>query len=65
MSPKLDFIYQYFHQSTRFANRSHRFMDAYARGLNRQQAALAARKYKGHQVLSKSLMHDLDAAHVL
>ena len=40
-------------------------MDAYARGLNRQQAALAARKYKGHQVLSKSLMHDLDAAHVL
>ena len=65
MSPKLDFIYQYFHQSTRFANRSRRFMDAYARGLNGQQAAWAARKYKGHRVLSESLMRDLDAAHVL
>ena len=37
-----------FRLSPRFANRSHRFMDAYARGLNGQQAAWAARKYKGH-----------------
>ena len=65
MSLKLDFIYQYFHQSTRFANHSRRFMDAYAHGLNGQQAAWAARKYKGHQVLSESLMRDLDAPHVL
>ena len=40
-------------------------MDAYAHGLNGQQAAWAARKYKGHRVLSESLMRDLDATHVL
>ena len=40
-------------------------MDAYARGLNGQQAAWAAKKYKGHRVLPESLMRDLDAANVL
>ena len=52
-------------QNTRFANRSRRFMDAYARGLNGRQAAWAAKKYKGHRVLPESLMCDLDAANVL
>jgi hypothetical protein len=61
MSPKSHFIYQ----NTRFANRSRRFMDAYARGLNRRQAAWAAKKYKGHRVLPEDLMRDLDVANVL
>ena len=39
-------------------------MDAYAHGLNGQQAAWAARKYKGHRVLPETLMLDLDAAHI-
>jgi len=60
-----DLICQCFDQNTRFANRSRRFMDAYARGLNGRQAAWAARKYKGHRVLPESLMRDLDAANVL
>jgi hypothetical protein len=61
MSPKSHFIYQ----NTRFANRSRQFMDAYARGLNRRQAAWAAKKYKGHRVLPENLMRDLDVANVL
>jgi hypothetical protein len=35
----------------KFATRSCRFMDAYDCGLNGSQAAWAARKYRGHQVL--------------
>jgi hypothetical protein len=42
-------------------------MDAYACGLNGRQAAWAAKKYKGHQVLPENLMRDIqvDAANVL
>ena len=39
-------------------------MDAYIKGLNGQQAAWAARKYKGHQVLPNSLMDDLEKAKI-
>ncbi|KAF8238175.1 hypothetical protein L208DRAFT_363203 [Tricholoma matsutake] len=49
----------------RFANHSQRFMDAYAKGLNilnGQQAAWAARKYRGHRVLPETLMDDLEKA---
>ncbi|KAF9479060.1 hypothetical protein BDN70DRAFT_859047 [Pholiota conissans] len=44
----------------KFANRSRRFMDAYERGLNGQQAAWAARKYRGHRVLPPEIMEELD-----
>ena len=47
-----------------FANRSMRFMDAYDKGLNGQQAAWAARKYRGHRVLPKSLMDDLETGNL-
>jgi hypothetical protein len=47
-----------------FANRSARFMDAYDKGLNGQQAAWAARKYRGHRVLPESLMDDLEKANL-
>jgi hypothetical protein len=43
----------------KFANRSRRFMDAYERGLNGQQAAWAARKYRGHRVLPAGIMEEL------
>ncbi|KIL55567.1 hypothetical protein M378DRAFT_188659 [Amanita muscaria Koide BX008] len=46
----------------RFANRSRRFIDAYDKGLNGQQAAWAARKYRGHRVLPETLMNDLQKA---
>ena len=65
MSLKSCLIGQCFYRDTRFANRSRRFMDAYAHGLNGQQAAWAAKKYKGHRILPETLMNDLDAAHVL
>jgi len=47
-----------------FANRSMWFMDAYDKGLNGQQAAWAARKYRGHRVLPESLMDDLKKANL-
>ena len=45
-----------------FANRSARFMDAYDKGLNGEQAAWAARKYRGHRVLPENLMDDFEEA---
>ncbi|THU79174.1 hypothetical protein K435DRAFT_698465 [Dendrothele bispora CBS 962.96] len=44
----------------RFFNRSHKFMDAYSKGLDGRQAAWAARKYRGHRVLPASLMADME-----
>jgi hypothetical protein len=46
------------------ANHSIQFIDAYEKGLNDQQAACAARKYKGHGVLPESLMDDLENANL-
>ena len=48
------------------ANRSIQLIDAYEKGLNDQQAAWAARKYKGHRVLPESLvlMDDLENANL-
>ncbi|KAJ3713438.1 hypothetical protein C8R42DRAFT_699054 [Lentinula raphanica] len=43
-----------------FFTRTLRFMDAYLRGLNGQQAAWAAKKYRGHRVLPNSIMDELD-----
>ncbi|KAF8811239.1 hypothetical protein BYT27DRAFT_6460459 [Phlegmacium glaucopus] len=42
-----------------FSNRSLRFMDAYSRGLNGQQAAWGSRKYHGHRVLLNDIMEEL------
>jgi hypothetical protein len=47
---------------SRFTNCSHQFIDAYDKGLNEKQAALAARKYCGHHILPDSLMNDLENA---
>jgi hypothetical protein len=46
---------------TRYARRSHKFIDAYYKGLDGKQAAWASKKYRGHRVLpaSESLMDDL------
>ncbi|KAJ7658886.1 hypothetical protein B0H17DRAFT_1213092 [Mycena rosella] len=49
----------------RFGNRSSKFVDAYARGLNGRQAAWAARKYRGHRVIPESIMEELDAAGIV
>ncbi|RPD63625.1 hypothetical protein L227DRAFT_584211 [Lentinus tigrinus ALCF2SS1-6] len=46
----------------RYYTRSHRFMDAYRKGLNGKQAAWAAKKYRSHRVLPESLLADLDGA---
>ena len=47
-----------------FANRSNWFMDAYSHGLNRSQAAWAARKYRGHRVLPSRIMEELEKANI-
>jgi len=44
---------------TRYARKSHKFIDAYYKGLDGKQAAWATKKYCGHCVLPKSLMDDL------
>jgi hypothetical protein len=46
----------------RFFIRSLRFMDAYRKGLNGQQAAWATKKYHGHRVLPAGIMDELDKA---
>ncbi|KAJ3817178.1 hypothetical protein F5878DRAFT_548405 [Lentinula raphanica] len=48
----------------RFVTRTHRFMDAYHRGLNGRQAAWAARKYHGHRVLPDRIMDELSLAEI-
>ncbi|KAJ7351591.1 hypothetical protein DFH08DRAFT_806310 [Mycena albidolilacea] len=45
-----------------FGNRSSKFADAYANGLNRRQAAWAAHKYCGHHVIPESTLEELEAA---
>ncbi|KAE9386279.1 hypothetical protein BT96DRAFT_1086592 [Gymnopus androsaceus JB14] len=47
-----------------FFNRAHKFIDAYRKGLNGWQAAWAARKYKGHQILPDTVMDDLEKANI-
>ena len=37
-------------------------MDAYHKGLSASQAAWAAKKYRGHRVLPKTLMQDMEEA---
>ncbi|KDN39039.1 hypothetical protein RSAG8_09075, partial [Rhizoctonia solani AG-8 WAC10335] len=44
----------------RFWNRSLRFIDAYRCGLNGQQAAWAAKKYRGHRVLPADIMREIE-----
>ncbi|KIK80163.1 hypothetical protein PAXRUDRAFT_159378, partial [Paxillus rubicundulus Ve08.2h10] len=46
-----------------FASRSRHFIDAYKKGLNRQQAAWAAKKYHRHRVLPQHTPHEFDKAH--
>ncbi|KAJ6505133.1 hypothetical protein C8R45DRAFT_923429 [Mycena sanguinolenta] len=45
-----------------FGNRSAKFADAYAKGLNGRQAAWAARKYHGHRIIPESILEELEAA---
>ena len=46
----------------RFATRSCRFADAYKHGLTGKQAAWARKTYRGHRIMPKTLLHDLDKA---
>jgi hypothetical protein len=48
-----------------FATRSLRFIDAYSKGLNGQQAAWAAKRYRGHRILPETLMDDLEKAQLV
>ncbi|KAG2115106.1 uncharacterized protein F5147DRAFT_522999, partial [Suillus discolor] len=44
----------------KYSIRFQRFMDAYQKGLNGQQAAWAAKRYHGHCVLPDAIMHEFD-----
>ncbi|TFK16561.1 hypothetical protein FA15DRAFT_742089, partial [Coprinopsis marcescibilis] len=46
----------------RYSRRCRRFLDAYHVGLSGKQAAWASKKYRGHRVLPKTLMGDLEDA---
>jgi hypothetical protein len=48
-----------------FVLRAHRFADAYRHGLDGSQAAWAARKYKGHRVLPREFLADMQAAGIV
>ncbi|KAJ7075762.1 hypothetical protein C8R43DRAFT_1092969 [Mycena crocata] len=49
----------------RFVLRAHRFADAYCHGLDGSQAAWAARKNKGHRVLPREFLADMQAAGIV
>ncbi|KAJ7505794.1 hypothetical protein B0H11DRAFT_1904376 [Mycena galericulata] len=49
----------------RFANRSRKFVDAYANGLNRRQAAWAARRYRGHHIVPGSILDKLESVGII
>jgi hypothetical protein len=57
-------IYMYSRQ-VRFSTRSHRFMDAYRKGLDGRQAAWAAKKYRGHRVVPPTILAEFTLAHTL
>ena len=44
---------------SRYANRSARFIDAYAQGLSGPEVAWANRKYHGHRTLPPAIAADL------
>ncbi|KAG1815059.1 uncharacterized protein BJ212DRAFT_1431676 [Suillus subaureus] len=44
----------------KYSIRSQRFMDAYQKGPNGQQAAWAAKRYHSHRVLPDAIMHEFD-----
>ena len=39
-------------------------MDAYAKGLSRKQAAWASKNYRGHHVLPKTILDELEKANL-
>ena len=45
-----------------FFNRAHRFVDAYAQGLDGRQSAWACKRYRGHRMLPDRIMEALDEA---
>ena len=44
----------------RFFTRVHRFMNGYQYGLSGKAAAYAEKKYRGHRVLPKSILQELE-----
>ncbi|KAJ7247551.1 hypothetical protein C8J57DRAFT_1047007 [Mycena rebaudengoi] len=46
----------------RFVIWAHRFADAYRHGLDGAQAAWAARRYKGHRILTPDFRKEMEAA---
>ena len=53
-------LHNSFNLSHSFATRARRFIDAYAKGLQGKGAAWAAKKYRGHRVLSESILAEFD-----
>ena len=47
-------------QFIRYARWSRKFMDAYATGLNGEEAAWVVKKYRGHRVLPSQLIQVID-----
>ena len=54
----------FFFDYSSFANRSLRFMDAYRKGLNGNQAAWASKKYRSHRTIPESILSKLEKAGV-
>ncbi|KAJ7737587.1 hypothetical protein DFH07DRAFT_752985, partial [Mycena maculata] len=43
-----------------FCNRSLRYVDAYAKGLNGREAAYATKIYRGHRAIPNDYLHDFE-----
>ncbi|KAJ7778583.1 hypothetical protein DFH07DRAFT_730675 [Mycena maculata] len=46
--------------SLRFCNRSLRYADAYAKGMNRREAAYATKKYRSHRSIPNDYLADFE-----
>ncbi|KAH6911300.1 hypothetical protein BKA70DRAFT_1270100 [Coprinopsis sp. MPI-PUGE-AT-0042] len=53
-----------FTEMRRYARRAPRFETAYLKGLSAKQAAWACNKYRGHRVISETILAELDKAGV-
>lgn len=49
----------------RFVTCSLRFMDAYHKKLNGRQAAWAAKRYRGHHMVSEAILPEVEEANIL
>jgi hypothetical protein len=51
------------HIHSSFANRSRRFIDAYHKGLTKEQLIWVNKRYHGHRLVPEKMMEEFDLEH--